>query len=58
MPWAKESAKVGLAGYSPMQAAVPALMDPKFQKLPDPLDPLIKELNVSTLVEYSCISFY
>ena len=45
MSWAKESAKAGIAGYNPRQAARAALLDPDFQPLQDPL---IQELNVST----------
>ena len=52
MSWAKESAKAELAGYNPRQAALAALMDPDFQNMPDPLDPIIKEMNVSNVVLY------
>ena len=48
MSWEKESSEAGLAGYTPKQAALAALFYPEFQKVPDPLDPLVKELDVST----------
>ena len=49
MSWIKESAKAGITGLTPRQAARQALTNPKFQQLDDPLEPLIEELNVSTL---------
>ena len=53
MSWSKESAKVGLSGLTPREAARGALTCPEFQKLPDPLalDPygwVVKEEDVST----------
>ena len=37
MSWAKESAKVGLAGLTPTEAAREAMFLPVFQDMPDPL---------------------
>ena len=55
MSWIKESAKAGITGLTPWQVVRKALMNPRFQQLPDPLEPLIKELNVSTLCDISRI---
>ena len=57
MSWIKQSAKAGIIGLTPRQAAREALMNPKFQQLDDPLEPIIKELNVSTvhLMFCSCV---
>ena len=50
MLWAKASAKAGLSGLSPCEAAREALFNPNLQMMPDPLEePLLKELNVSIL---------
>ena len=48
MSWIKELAKAGLSELSPRQAARHALTKPMLE-LPDPLAPLVKEMNVSTL---------
>ena len=37
MSWAKESAKVGLAGLTPLEAARGAMFLREFQDMPDPL---------------------
>ena len=50
----KESAKAGITGLTPRQAAKEALMNPRFQQLDDPLEPLTKELNVSTVHLMCC----
>ena len=47
MSWIKESAKAGLSGLTPREAAGQALMNPGFQQIWDPLEPLVKEMNVS-----------
>ena len=47
MSWIKESAKVGLSGLTPREAARQALMNPHFQQIRDPLEQLVKEMNVS-----------
>ena len=38
MSWKIEASKAGLAGLTPEEAGVGALMSPMFQNLPDPLD--------------------
>ena len=56
MSWIKESARVGITGMTQRQVVREALTSPQFQQLPDPLEPLIKEFNVSTLLNliYLC----
>ena len=49
MSWIKANAKAGLSGLTPFEAAWEALFNPNLQSVPDPLEPLVKELNVSTL---------
>ena len=49
MSWIKASAKAGFSGLTPHEAAQEALFSPNLQSMPDPLKPLVKELNVSTL---------
>ena len=49
MSWIKASAKAGLSGLTPCEAAWEALFNPNLQSMQDPLEELVKELNVSTL---------
>ena len=46
MSWVKESAKAGISGLTPRQAARHALTNPTFEVR----DPLIKEMDVSSNV--------
>ena len=59
--WRKESAKVGLSGLTPGEAAVGALTRPEFQWMPDPLEPygpVVKHEDVSTLFMYSTVFLF
>ena len=57
MSWIKQSAKAGLSGLTSRELARQSLMNPGFQQIWDPLEPLIKEMNVSIVlkIKYICV---
>ena len=52
MSWEKASAVVGLAGFTPWEAAKGALLCKDFQKIPDPFGDVIREVKVSTTLYF------
>ena len=53
MLWKKDSAAVGLAGLTPVEAAKGALLCEEFQNMPDPLDVKKEDLFLLVCIVYN-----
>ena len=53
MSWKKDSAAVGLAGLTPVEAAKGALLCEEFQNMPDPLDVKKEDLFLLVCIVYN-----
>ena len=53
MSWKKDSAAVGLAGLTPVEAVKGALLCEEFQNMPDPLDVKKEDLFLLVCIVYN-----